>query len=105
MSYNYTCATIEQSNETYIFEIKITYFDNTIVKQRIISMDCIGDLIVAENNIKKIKIIFCKLNSMEIITLRKNFTQPIENIETLYKNDIIIILVNNNNINIKYQVI
>lgn len=105
MSYNYTCATIEKSNETYIFEIKITFFDNSIVKQRIVSMDRIGDLIVAENNIKKIKIIFCKLNSMDIITLRKNYTQPIQNIDTLYKNDIIIILVNNDIINIKYQII
>lgn len=97
MSYGYvanqkTYSTIEQQNNIYVFEIAVTYFDNTIIKQRVISIEKIGELLIAENNIKKIKVTLCFMNSMDIIVLKKHFNQSISESIILHKENTFIIL-------------
>ncbi len=97
----------ENQNNIYVFEIKIVNFDDNIIKKKLVSLDKHGELLECKNNIKKIKIVFCYLNSMEIITLKKTFTDEINETIALYKNNIVIYFNKScmDNININYQII
>jgi hypothetical protein len=112
MSYNYSIKTysnLENQNDVYVFDIKIINFDEEVIKKKLISVDKIGDLLEYKNNIKKIKINFCILNSNNIdsIIIKKNFLNEIIEPIILYKKNIIIYIRNiyNNNICINYQIL
>jgi hypothetical protein len=106
MSYELSCSSSEQTNNIYVFEIKIIYFDDTCIKQRIISKNKCGELFTANNNIKKLKISLCILNYMQFIIFKKSFNNTISNNITLYKNNIFIILnEDEDNIKITYNII
>ena len=80
MSYQYnTMYSNEEIQKMYAFDIKITYSDNEIIKKKIITLDKIGEILECKNNIKKIKIIFCSINSdnIESIILKKTFDNEI----------------------------
>jgi hypothetical protein len=108
MSYNInTCSNFENQEDIYAFDIKIIYFDDSIVRKKIISLDKIGELLECENNIKKIKITFCLLNSnlSETLVFKKNFINEINETIILFKKYIFIYLQNiKNNITINYKI-
>ncbi len=116
MSYTYNSintSVIENQDIIYAFDIKIINFDNEIIKKKMVSLDKIGELLECKNNIKKIKIIFCSLNSTvsETLVLKKTFNNEIDDNIVLYKKNIIIYLRNittasfSNKICINYQII
>jgi hypothetical protein len=111
MSYNYniinTCSNFENQEDIYAFDIKIINFDDEIVRKKIISLDKIGELLECENNIKKIKITFCLLNSnlSETIILKKHFINEINETIILFKKNIFIYLRNiNQRLIINYKI-
>jgi hypothetical protein len=112
MSYSYnisneTCSNFENQEDIYAFNVKIINFNDEVIKKNIISLDKIGELLECENNIKKIKITFCLLNSnlSETIILKKNFINEIDETVILFKRNIFIYLRNiTNNISINYKI-
>ena len=112
MSYNYnntcsTCSNFENQEDIYAFDIKIINFNDEIERKKIISLDKIGELLECENNIKKIKITFCLLNSnlSETIILKKHFINEINETIILFKKNIFIYLRNiDDNISINYKI-
>lgn len=118
MSYQYSsnllnksCSDFENQNDIYAFNIKIINNDEQIIKKNLVSLDKIGELLECKNNIKKIKITFCLLNSnfnsIETIILKKTINQEINEPVILLKKNIIIYIntINDNNISINYQII
>jgi hypothetical protein len=113
MSYSYNTSVIENQDIIYAFDIKIINFNNEIIKKNIVSLEKIGELLECKNNIKKIKITFCSLNSKlsETLILKKNFNNEIDDNIVLYKKNIIIYLRNiitfgcNTKICINYHII
>ncbi len=111
MSYNYSydlCSNFENQDNIYAFGIKIINFDDETIKKNLISLDKTGELLEYKNNIKKIKVTFCLLNSSqtETIVLKRNFIEEISDTVVLFKKNIIIYLhYRNDNININYQII
>jgi hypothetical protein len=108
MSYNLIehCSNIEIQNDIFVFEIKITTNDNDYIKHRFISTDKSGKLLSTINNIKKIKVSLCLLNTMKIINFKKNIKNGINDTIIIYKENIVIFLSNNdNNIDINYKII
>lgn len=117
MSYSYnntsiSTSIIENQDTIYAFDIKIINFDNEVIKKNIVSLEKIGELLECKNNIKKIKIVFCSLNSKvsETLVIKKNFNNEIDNNIVLYKKNIIIYLRNitfgfNNKICINYHIL
>ncbi len=113
MSYCYNTSNFENQNIIYAFDVKIINFDDEIIKKNIVSLEKIGELLECKNNIKKIKITFCSLNSTisETLVLKKTFNDEIDDTIVLYKKNIIIYLRNiknlgcNNKISINYQII
>jgi hypothetical protein len=107
MSYNYH----NSNNEIqliYAFDIKIINNNNETIKKRIITSDKIGEILECENNIRKIKITFCSINSDNIITvvLKKTFDEKInDNIVLFKKNVVIYISKNIDNLSINFQII
>ena len=113
MSYNYNtnisnnCSNFENQEDIYVFDIKIINFDDSILRKKIISLDKIGELLDCENNIKKIKITFCLLNSnlSETIVLKKYFINEINETIILFKKNIFIYLRNiNQRLIINYKI-
>ena len=101
------CSNIENENNFYVFEIKIITSDNINIYRKI-SYNKEGLLLELKNNIKKIKITMCRINNLNnIITLRKRFTDIINNTIILYNDNLVITLINNedDNININYNII
>ena len=114
-TYYNTCSNFENQEDIYAFDIKIINFDDEIIKKKLISLDKIGELLECENNIKKIKITFCLLNSnlSETIIFKRNFINEINETIILFKKNIFIYLrninqklltSNNNNISINYKI-
>lgn len=104
---NRVCSNNELESNFYIFEIKI-YTNDDLETFRKISYKNEGTLLELENNIKKIKITMCRINNLNnIITLRKRFTDIINNTIILYNDNLVITLINNedDNININYNII
>ncbi len=103
MSCEYSYSINNNKNNIYIFEVKITYNDNTIVKKRLVSDLTFGELIQVKNYIRKIKISLFTLNSRNTNIIKKSFKHININNYKLYSNDLIIILNNkDNNIIINY---
>ncbi len=107
-----TISNFENQDVIYAFEIKILTFDDEIIKKNMVSLEKIGELLECKNNIKKIKITVCSLNSTisEILTLKKTFNNQINDTVVLYKKNIIVYLRNVNTsdcnkICINYQII
>jgi hypothetical protein len=103
MSYNTnnsisTCSNFENQEDIYAFDIKIINFNDEIVRKKIISLDKIGELLECENNIKKIKITFCLLNSnlSETVIFKKHFINEINETIILFKKNVFIYLRNIN---------
>ncbi len=98
----YCYSTGQDKNNIYIFELKITYNDDSIIKKRLISDLNRGELIKVKNNIKKIKISLCILNKTKggvignnkILVIKKNINY-IE--QCLYKNENLLITLNEQN--------
>jgi hypothetical protein len=94
MSGIYSYSTGENKNTIYVFETKITYNDNTIVKKQLITdLNC-GELITVKNDIKKLKISLCLLNTNKIsetITIKKNINDSLENSKLSFLNDKLLI--------------
>ena len=113
MSYQYSINNYskEEIQKIYIFDVKIIDNDNNIIKKKVITSDNIGEILECKNNIKKIKITFCLLNSnfnsIETIILKKTINQEINEPVILLKKNIIIYIntINDNNISINYQII
>ncbi len=108
MSYNINnyCSNIE-IKLIYVFDVKIINNNDTI-KKRIITSDKIGEILECENNIKKIKITFCSINSDNIITvvLKKTFDEEINNNIVLFKKNVVIYISKNiDNLSINFQII
>jgi hypothetical protein len=111
MSYN-SCNITSYSNQEiqliYAFDIKIIDYDNTIIKKKLITLDKMGNILECKNNIKKIKITFCSINSdnIDTIILKKTFNEQINATVVLYKKNIVIyISKNTDNISINFQII
>jgi hypothetical protein len=111
MSYSYntsTCYNFENQEDIYAFEIKIINFDDEVIKKKLISLDKIGELLECENNIKKIKITFCLLNSnlFETIVFKKHFINEINETIILFKKNLFIYIITSgaNNLLINYKI-
>jgi hypothetical protein len=112
MSYNINSNINSYSNQEiqliYAFDIKIIDNDNTIIKKKLITLDKMGNILECKNNIKKIKITFCSINSdnIDTIVLKKTFNEEINATVVLYKKNIVIyISKNTDNISINFQII
>ena len=97
----YCYSTGQKKNNIYIFELKITYNDDSIIKKRLISDLNSGELIQVKNNIKKIKISLCFLNktdcSNKILVIKKHINYEDYVKECLYKNENLLITLNDKN--------
>ncbi len=98
MSYEYNYAIGENKNIIYIFEMKITYNNETIKKRLVTDLNN-GELLQVKNDIKKIKISLCILNSNKLLNKLSNNTIIIikNNNNNRYINNNLIITLNNNN--------
>lgn len=110
MSYNYNnVSNFENQDIIYVFNIKIINNDDEIIKKNMVSLEKIGELLECKNNIKKIKITFCSLNSniSETCIIKKTLNDEIDETIVLYKKNIIIYLrnISGNKICINYQII
>ncbi len=97
----------EEIQKIYIFDIKITYNNNEVLKKKMITIDKIGEITECKNNIKKIKIIFSLFNSnnIESIVLKKTFDNEINDTVVLYKKNIFINISKNiDNLSINFQI-
>ena len=104
---NIIYTNIENENNLYVFEIKITTLNNTHVYRKI-AYNKEGVLLEFENNIKKIKIKLCKINNInDIIIIRKKiYHNSINDSIILNTDNLVIILSNvNDNIKINYMII
>lgn len=104
-------STGQNKNNIYIFEMKITYNDNSI-KKRLISDLNSGELIKVKNDFKKIKISLCVLNKTNCSAspdhLQNNKVIVINNLnKSSYVNDNLLIRLNNENdiVCINYNII
>jgi hypothetical protein len=108
MSYNINSYSNQEIQLIYAFDIKIIDNDNTIIKKKLITLDKMGNILECKNNIKKIKITFCSINSdnIDTIVLKKTFNEQINATVVLYKKNIVIyISKNTDNISINFQII
>jgi hypothetical protein len=105
--YNTNMYSNEEIQKIYAFDIKITYNDNEVIKKKFITVDKIGEIIECKNNIKKIKVIFCSINSdnIETIVLKKQFDNEINDTVVLFKKNVIIYISKNaENLLINFQI-
>jgi len=90
----------------YMFEAKITNKDNETTVKRLSTMCKEGDIMSIENNIKSIKITVICMDNLKTTIIRKKFNNINDPAILLYKDNIIIIMnVDDDNIDIKYQII
>jgi len=90
----------------YIFEAKITNKDNETTVKRLSTMCKEGDIMSIENNIKSIKITVICMDNLKTTIIRKKINNINDPAILLYKDNIIIIMnVDDDNIDIKYQII
>ena len=96
----------------YMFEAKITNKENETTVKRLSTMCKEGDIMSTENNIKNIKITVICMENLKTTTIKKKINNMIneqlnnDQAILLYKDNIIIIMnMNDDNINIKYQII
>ena len=90
----------------YIFEAKITNKENETTVKRLSTMCKEGDIMSTENNIKNIKITVICMENLKTTIIRKKFNNINEPAILLYKDNIIIIMnIDDDNIDIKYQII
>ena len=107
IEYFNSCSTQEEQI-VYVFDIKIIDNNDNIIKKKFISIDKIGNILECDNNIKKIKITCCIINSDNInsIILKKSFNQEINDTVILFKKKIIIYISKNiDNLSINFQII
>ena len=113
---NYELSKSYSKNESqpsmYMFEIKITNNENEIITKRLSTMNKEGYIMKTENNIKNIKITVICMENLKTTTIKKKINNMIneqlnnDQAILLYKDNIIIIMnMNDDNINIKYQII
>jgi hypothetical protein len=113
MSYNIHTGNITSySNQEiqliYAFDIKIIDNNDEVIKKKLITLDKIGNILECKNNIKKIKITFCLINSdnIDTIVLKKSFNEEINDTVILYKKNIVIyVSKNKDNISINFQIL
>jgi hypothetical protein len=79
----------EHINGLYAFEIKIVHLDGSKSKYKILTFKNMGYLVSVENNIKKIKISIVFIDTMDTLTIKKQFNETLNNY-ILYKNNVII---------------
>lgn len=90
----------------YMFEAKITNKENETTVRRLSTMCKEGDIMSTENNIKNIKITVVCMDNLKTTVIRKKFNKIDEPAILLYKDNIIIIMnIDDDNIDIKYQII
>jgi hypothetical protein len=90
----------------YMFEAKITNKENETTVKRLSTMCKEGDIMSTENNIKNIKITVICMDNLKTTVIRKKFNNINEPAILLYKDNIIIIMnADDDNIDIKYQII
>jgi len=90
----------------YMFEAKITNKDNETTVKRLSTMYKEGDIMSIENNIKSIKITVICMENLKTTIIRKKINNINDPAILLYKDNIIIIMnVDDDNIDIKYQII
>lgn len=102
---NRICSNNEVESNFYIFEIRISTFDNSNEIYRKISYKNEGILLEVENNIRKIKITMCRINDINnLITIKKHFNDIITEPTIICKNNLVVTLDYDNLIKIKYIV-
>ncbi len=90
----------------YMFEAKITNKENETTVKRISTMCKEGNIMSTENNIKNIKITVICMENLKTTVIRKKINNINEPVILLYKDNIIIIMnIDDDNIDIKYQII
>ena len=90
----------------YMFEAKITNKENETTVKRLSTMCKEGDIMSTENNIKNIKITVICMENLKTTVIRKKINNINEPVILLYKDNIIIIMnIDDDNIDIKYQII
>jgi len=90
----------------YMFEAKITNKENETTVKRLSTMCKEGDIMSTENNIKNIKITVICMENLKTTVIRKKINNINEPAILLYKDNIIIIMnIDDDNIDIKYQII
>jgi hypothetical protein len=105
--YNINMYSNEEIKKIYAFDIKITCNDDEVIKKKLITLDKIGEILECKNNIKKIKIVVCFINSdnIETIILKKTFDDEINDTIVLYKKNVIIYISKNiDYVSINYQI-
>ncbi len=109
MSCEYTYSTKENENNIYVFEMKITYNDNTIIKKRLISDLTCGKLLEVKNDIKKLKISLCIVNNdklPEYIIIKKHLNNNIDDYLKYLNENLLITLINQDSIiSINYNIL
>lgn len=90
----------------YIFEVKITNTENETIVKRLSTTCKEGNIMSIKNNIKSIKITVICMDNLKTTIIRKTFHKNITDPAILlYKNNIIIIMNIDDNIDIKYQIV
>jgi hypothetical protein len=90
---NKICSNNEIESNFYIFEIRISTFDDCHDIYRKISYKNEGILLETDNNIKTLKITMCRINNINnLITIQKQFNSPLSKPTILYKENLIITL-------------
>ncbi len=90
----------------YMFEAKITNKENETTVKRLSTMCKEGNIMSTENNIKNIKITVICMENLKTTVIRKKINNINEPVILLYKDNIIIIMnIDDDNIDIKYQII
>ena len=104
---NTTCSNNEVESNFFIFEIKVSNFNDDNDIYRKISYKNEGVLLDIDNNIKKIKITMCRINNINnLIIIRKHFDTIITKPTILCSDNLVITLdTNNDNISIRYIVV
>jgi hypothetical protein len=89
-----------------MFEAKITNKENETTVKRLSTMCKEGNIMSTENNIKNIKITVICMENLKTTVIRKKINNINEPVILLYKDNIIIIMnIDDDNIDIKYQII
>ena len=104
---NTICSNNEVESNFFIFEIKVSKFNDDIDIYRKISYKNEGILLDIDNNIKKIKITMCRINNINnLIIIRKYFDTIIVKPTILCCDNLVITLDNNDNdLSIRYIVV
>ena len=104
---NTICSNSEVESNFFIFEIKVSNFNDDTDIYRKISYKNEGILLDVDNNIKKIKITMCRINNINnLIIIRKHFDTIITKPTILCSDNLVITLdCNDNGISIRYIVV